>query len=78
MSDYEKINMKAREQKVWWQRAAFTQLIWLLGKVVAALLVFLGLAFIKFISTTFMMILIAFTVCAGSFKAGYIWRDIKF
>ena len=77
MSDYEKINVRVKEQKAARKTWAAKKLAVLLAIVLAVALAFLGLEFIGFISELFLVILIAITICVGSFKAGYICRDIK-
>lgn len=78
MSDYEKINVSVKSNVVDRRNEAIKQIIAVLLKVLLALGVFIGLKAIGFISGTFMFILMAVAVCVGTFKAGYISRDIKY
>ena len=78
MSDYETINMRVKAQRECWRNEAFKRLSSLLGKLVIAVMFFVGLQCIGFINLTFMAILISLVVCVGAFKAGWICRDIKF
>ena len=77
MSDKE-FYLKVEQNKERQRKEAVTKFAVLLGKAVLVLLVLLALEAIGFISGTFLAILAAGTVCYGAFKAGYIWRDIKF
>ena len=78
MSEYEKINAKAKEQIAKMRREAFKRIAILLVKALATLGAFIGLEAIDFISVIFMVILMAITVCIGAFKTGWICRDIKY
>ena len=77
MSDYEKINAGVKVQMAARRKTAIKRIIVVLVLVIAALASFIGLKAIGFISFTFMVILVAVTICTGAFKAGYIWRDVK-
>lgn len=78
MSDYEKINVSVKSNVVDRRNEAIKQIIAVLAKVLLALSVFIGLKAIGFISGAFMVILMAVAVCVGTFKTGYISRDIKY
>lgn len=78
MSDYEKINAAVKTNVVERRNLAIKQIIVVLIKVLLALGALIGLKAIGFISGTFMVILMAVAICVGTFKAGYISRDIKF
>ncbi len=75
MSDYEMINQRVAAQKVARRKDALKRLAFMLFIVLAAVLAFVGLEYIGFISDLFMVILIAITVCTGSFHAGRIWNS---
>lgn len=77
MSEYEKINVRVKEQVVVRRRDAVKRIIVVLVGVLAALGAFIGLRAIGFISATFMVILMAVAICIGAFKTGWICRDIK-
>ena len=77
MSDYEMLNQKVAAQKAVRRRDALRRLAYLLAVVLAVVLVFVGLEYIGFISSLFMVILISITVCVGSFNAGRIWTGFK-
>ncbi len=77
MSDYEKINVKVKAQVSARRKDAIKKIILVFGLVLASLCAIVGLEVIGFISITFAIILAAISVCAGAFKTGYIWRDIK-
>lgn len=77
MSDYEILNQKVAAQKAVRRRDALRRLAYLLAVVLAVVLVFVGLEYIGFISSLFMVILISITVCVGSFNAGRIWTGFK-
>ena len=77
MSDYEMLNQKVAAQKAVRRRDALRRLAYLLAVVLAVVLVFVGLEYIGFISSLFMVILISITVCVGSFNAGRIWTGYK-
>lgn len=78
MSELEKINAKVKTQISARRHEAIKRIVVELLKVLFALCVVVGLKAIGFISGTFAVILTAVTVCVGTFKTGYIWRDIKF
>lgn len=78
MSDYEKINAAVKTNVVERRNLAIKQIIVVLIKVLLAYGALTGLEAIGFISETFMVILMAVAICVGTFKAGYICRDIKF
>lgn len=78
MSDYEKINAGVKLSVSARRKEAIKRVIGVLGLVLVALAALVGLEAIGFISTTFLVILVAITICVGAFKTGYIWRDIKF
>ena len=78
MSDYEKINATVKTNVADRRQQAIKQIIAVLIKVLLALGVVIGLKAIGFISGTFMVILMAVAICVGTFKAGYISRDIKY
>ena len=77
MSDYEMLNQKVAAQKAVRRKDALRRLAYLLAVVLAVVLVFVGLEYIGFISSLFMVILISITVCVGSFNAGRIWTGFK-
>lgn len=78
MSEYEKINLRVKEQNFSRRKQAFKRIILVLAAVLGAMASFIGLKAIGFISVTFMVILIAVSICIGAFKLGWICRDIKF
>ena len=78
MSEFEKINARAKVQMSARRKNAIKGIIVVLVKVLLTLAVFIGLTAIGFISKTFLVILMISTVCVGAFQMGYIWRDIKF
>ena len=78
MSDYEKINAGVKLAMSARRKAAVKKIILVLVKILAAMGFFIGLKAIGFISLTFMVILMAITVCIGAFNTGWICRDIKF
>lgn len=78
MSDYEKINASVKTNVADRRHQATKQIIAVLFKVLLALGAVIGLKAIGFINGTFMVILMAVAICVGTFKAGYISRDIKF
>lgn len=78
MSEFEKINVSAKVQMAAMRKEAIKRVILELAKVLLAIGVFVGLEAIGFISTMFLVILAAITICVGAFKTGYICRDIKF
>lgn len=77
MSEYEALLMRNAQQKAIRRKDALKRLAIALAVVCAALLSIIGLNHIGFISDLFMAILALITICTGSFKAGYIWRDIR-
>lgn len=77
MSDYEKINANVKVQISARRKAAIKKLVFVLAAVLAALGALVGLEAIGFISSTFAVILASLAICCGAFKAGYIWRDVK-
>lgn len=77
MSEYEKINASVKAQMAARRKAAIKRIILVLVVVITILASFVGLEAIGFISFTFMVILSSITICTGAFKAGYIWRDVK-
>ena len=77
MSSLGALNIRITTQRAERRKRAFQQLAFTLAVVLALLLTFLGLEYIGFISELFQLILISLTICAGAFKAGYIWRDVK-
>lgn len=78
MSEYEKINVRVKEQISARRRFAIIRIVLVLATVLACMGAFIGLNAIGFISDTFMVILISIAICIGAFKSGYICRDIKF
>ena len=78
MSEYEKINVRVKEQIHARRRFAIKRIVLVLATVLACMGAFIGLNAIGFISDTFMVILISIAICIGAFKSGYICRDIKF
>ena len=77
MSEYEKINASVKAQMAARRKAAIKRIILVFVVVITILASFVGLEAIGFISFTFMVILSSITICTGAFKAGYIWRDVK-
>ena len=78
MSDYEKINARVNMNMATRRHEAIKRIVVVLLKVLLAVGAIGFLKLITFISGTFMVILMAVTVCIGTFKIGFIWRDIKF
>ena len=78
MSEYEKINVRVKEQVTSRRTEAIKRIIIVMGKLLLALAGFTGLEAIGFISFTFAVILTAISVCVASFNTGWICRDIKF
>lgn len=78
MSDYEKINLTVKTNVVERRNEAIKKIVAESFKVLLAYGALIGLEAIGFISETFMVILMAVAICVGTFKAGYISRDIKF
>ena len=77
MSDYEAMMIRNKQKKVERRKDALRRLVFTLAVVLAVILGFVGLKLIGFISRAFMVILLAATICVGAFKAGYIWRDVR-
>ena len=77
MSDYEAMMIRNAKQKAIRRKDALKRLAIALALVCAALISIIGLDHIGFISDLFMAILTLITICTGSFKAGYIWRDVR-
>ena len=77
MSDYEAMMIRNAKQKAIRRKDALKRLAVALALVCAALISIIGLDHIGFISDLFMAILTLITLCTGSFKAGYIWRDVR-
>ena len=78
MSDYERINARVNMNMATRRHEAIKRIVVVLLKVLLALGVVALLKAIGFINGTFLGILMAVAVCVGTFKIGYIWRDIKF
>lgn len=78
MSEYEKINAGVKLSMAARRKEAIKRVIFVLVSALVALVALVGLKAIGFISTEFLVILVAITICTGAFKTGYIWRDIKF
>ena len=74
MSDYEMLNRRVAEKKAARRKDALIRLAYLLGVVLAVMLVFVGLELIGFISMPFMVILVSGTALVGAFHAGRIWN----
>ena len=78
MSDYEKINANVKANVNDRRHQATKKIVAEIFKVLLAYGALIGLEAIGFISETFMVILMAVAICVGTFKTGYISRDIKF
>lgn len=78
MSDYEKINVNVKANVNGRRNQAIKRIVKVLAKVLLTLGAITGLKAIGFISATFMVILMAVAICGGTFKIGYISRDIKY
>ena len=78
MSEYEKINVGVKAQMSARRKEAIKRIAIELVKVLLAVGACIGLKAIGFISTMFLVILVAIIICVGAFKSGYICRDIKF
>lgn len=78
MSDYEKINASVKTNVIDRRNEAIKQIVSVFAKVLLALGAIIFLKAIGFISYTFAVILVAVAVTIGTFKAGYISRDIKY
>jgi hypothetical protein len=78
MSDYERINMNVKANVNGRRHLAIKRIVKVLVKVLLALCAVVGLKAIGFISAAFMVILMAVAICIGTFKIGYISRDIQF
>ena len=74
MTEHEAIIRKGYQIR---RKKALKRLALTLSAVFAAILALVGLEWIGFISRVFMVILLAVTMCVGSFKAGNIWRDVR-
>lgn len=77
MSDYEAMMIRNKQKQVERRKDALRRLAFTLAVVLAVILAIVGLEWIGFISRAFMVILLAATICVGAFKAGYIWRDVR-
>ena len=77
MSDYEMLNQRVAAKKEVRRKETIKRLIVMLAVVLAVVLAFVGLEYIGFISELFMVILVAVTICVGSFNAGRIWTGFK-
>lgn len=75
MSDFDMLNQKAAAQKAVRRRDALRRTAYLLGFVLAVMLVLAGLAYIHFISKLFMAILMGGTALVAAFNAGRIWNS---
>lgn len=78
MSDYEKINANVKTNVSDRRNKAIKRIVTVLLKVLLTMGAIVGLKAIGFISGTFMVILMAVAICGGTFKIGYISRDIQF
>ncbi len=76
MSDFEMLNQRVAAKMAARRKDTLRRLAFVLGIVLAVVLALVGLEYIGFISEVFMVILIAVTVCAGSFRAGRIWDGL--
>lgn len=77
MSDFEMLNQKAAVQKAVRRRDALRRTAYLLGILLAVVLVLAGLAHIGFISKLFMAILMGGTALVAAFNAGRIWSFMR-
>lgn len=77
MSDYEALMIRNAKQRAIRRKDALRRLAFTLAVVFVVILAFVSLEWIGFISRVFMVILLAATICAGAFKAGYIWHDVR-
>ena len=77
MSDYEAMMIRNAKQRAIRRKDALRRLALTMAVVLAVILAFVGLEWIGFISRAFMVILLAITMCFGAFKAGNIWRDVR-
>lgn len=75
MSEFEMQNQRAAAQKAARKRDALRRTVYLLGIVLAVMLVLAGLAYIGFISKLFMAILMGGTALVAAFNAGRIWSS---
>ena len=75
MSDYEMLNQRVAAKKAARRKDMLRRLTFMLSIALAVVLAILGLEYIGFISDLFMALLIAITVCTGSFHAGRIWNS---
>lgn len=78
MSDYEKINATVKKNVNSRRNEALKRIVVELLKVLLAFGVLIGLKVIGFISGAFLVILMFVAICVGTFRIGYISRDIKF
>lgn len=74
MSDYEMLNRRVAEKKAAQRKDALRRLAYLLGIVLAVMLVCVGLESIGFINMPFMVILVSGSALVGAFHAGRIWN----
>ena len=77
MSDYEAMMIRNAKQRALRRKDALKRLVIQLAFVAAALVAIIGLNHIGFISDLFMAILTVIAICVGAFKAGYIFRDVR-
>ena len=77
MSDYEMLNQRVATKKAARRKDMLRRLTFMLSIALAVVLSILGLEYIGFISDLFMALLIAITVCTGSFHAGRIWNSYR-
>lgn len=78
MSEFEKINANAKAQMAARRKAAIVQVLCVLGFTFVTMCVITGLVAIGFNSQAFAIILAVVAEIIGTFKIGWIWRDIKF
>lgn len=78
MSEFEKINASVKAQMAARRAAAIKRVLAVMVALLVAVAIITGLEAIGFISWVFSVILTAIAVCITTFKAGYIWHDIKF
>ena len=77
MSDYEMMNQRVAARKAARRKDALRRLAFLLGIVLAVLLLWMGLEWIGFISELFLVLLAFGTICVGCFHAGRIWNSYR-
>ena len=77
MSDYEAMMIRNAKQRAIRRKSALKRLALTLTVVLVVILSIVGLERIGFISSVFMVILLAVTMCVGAFKSGNIWRDVR-